>query len=733
MVLSAAAARVEAWVDYCDLAMSASLASGLTAALGTNGTHMDELSAVLAGRGPGVLIIDNPDRFVDDLADLLLRWREESPETRCWVASREVLRVPGERVITLEGLNTEDGLVLFRQIASRRGDVVWPDQDIQDIVRALEGNPLAIVMAASRSHSLDLDDLADLKMRLRGAPARHASLNAAVAWSIGRLDASHRDALEQCRVFRGGFTWRAANAVVEVTSGALETIEGLLDRSLIQRVTQGSRGERLRIPGSVGAYLRQQGELGADVAVRHAKYTIGRADKLIQSPRESADALQEVRDDLANLRAIPQRFPGTDLARRAILATVPVLLQDDPQAARRLLESCDLPHDGELALYEGRIDRLLGDHSASKRALQRAAEHGAPLHLVLFEQGRLAAQLLRPAAAQTRYDEAIAAAPPDVSAHWLASVRRCRGHAQRHLSRLPEAIEDYEKSRRQRAAVGGLELSIFDSVVALDADGVGEVPAPDTHSCVTGIAMALCEFGRPEEARRMLQRAHAELAQVHPLAAATASVYLALACLMSGDAVAGSVALQDAERSAGSAVLPLVWTLRAILERRRQRMDHAELVLARLRDRVRRTGDLRFTAVLRIMDGELSDAQDQVVRLVAQLVQESPSGNAVMGLTVDTVAGWFELDGGIRVDLSRRQAPKRILMALVADKRAQRGGLTLDQLVGVGWPGESVIPSAARGRVYVACSTLRKLGLDGVLIHADGSYSLDCRINPPLG
>lgn len=78
------------------------------------------------------------------------------------------------------------------------------------------------------------------------------------------------------------------------------------------------------------------------------------------------------------------------------------------------------------------------------------------------------------------------------------------------------------------------------------------------------------------------------------------------------------------------------------------------------------------------------------------------------------------------IDLSRRSAPWRIL-ARLAEEHARAPGqpLALDALVEAGWPGEKILPEAARARVYVALSGLRKLGLEPVIMKRDGGYLLD--------
>lgn len=48
-----------------------------------------------------------------------------------------------------------------------------------------------------------------------------------------------------------------------------------------------------------------------------------------------------------------------------------------------------------------------------------------------------------------------------------------------------------------------------------------------------------------------------------------------------------------------------------------------------------------------------------------------------------------------------------------------------EALIACGWPGERVLPRAARARLHVAMSSLRMMGLGALLRHERGGYLLD--------
>lgn len=75
--------------------------------------------------------------------------------------------------------------------------------------------------------------------------------------------------------------------------------------------------------------------------------------------------------------------------------------------------------------------------------------------------------------------------------------------------------------------------------------------------------------------------------------------------------------------------------------------------------------------------------------------------------------------------LGSRRALRRILSALIEQHQRRPGeAIAVTELVAAGWPGESLIFEAAANRVYVALSSLRKLGLDGVIERCDGGWRL---------
>ncbi|NUP11498.1 MAG: hypothetical protein HOW73_36090 [Polyangiaceae bacterium] len=98
---------------------------------------------------------------------------------------------------------------------------------------------------------------------------------------------------------------------------------------------------------------------------------------------------------------------------------------------------------------------------------------------------------------------------------------------------------------------------------------------------------------------------------------------------------------------------------------------------------------------------------------------------AIDALMVADDGTWFQTQAG-RVDVARRGAVRRILAGLSHARLESPGkALTVDELFGIGWPGERIPYESQVRRVYTAVWTLRTLGLEGLLLTRDEGYLLD--------
>ena len=158
---------------------------------------------------------------------------------RVLATSRRPLDLAAEHVHRLEPLDTASSIELFRAraLAARPGQVI-DDDDLDELLTRLEGIPLAIELAAARTRSLSVGQIAerlpgrpDLLTAARDAPVRQRTLRAVIEWSWNLLDASERRALARLALLADGFTLAAAEALVGAQ--AADLLDALVSHSLL--------------------------------------------------------------------------------------------------------------------------------------------------------------------------------------------------------------------------------------------------------------------------------------------------------------------------------------------------------------------------------------------------------------------------------------------------------------------------------------------------------------------
>jgi predicted ATPase len=212
------------------------------------------------------LILDNADRVISLLAPLIARW---SPQPRLLVTSRQPTRAPAERAFEVAPLAPAPALRLFIAHARHVQPTFDPDaaqlHTARRILEALDGNPLAIELAACRVRLLSLDQLLDrLRSRIdilrRTGPlpqlgARYETLRAAFDDAWIELSAPAQRVYEAAAIFHGSFALEALEALnAAPQADVMDLLHTLLERSLVRRVPTDQREARYMLPGSLRLY-----------------------------------------------------------------------------------------------------------------------------------------------------------------------------------------------------------------------------------------------------------------------------------------------------------------------------------------------------------------------------------------------------------------------------------------------------------------------------------------------
>jgi predicted ATPase/class 3 adenylate cyclase len=215
----------------------------------------EDLAGTLGSR-PALLVLDNTEQIPagGDSVSELLRCIEP---LRVLVTAQAPLRIPAERLLPLGPLGLPDGTGLADLLESPAGALLCEQirsvdpafeptagtaEVLAKICRRLDGNPLALELAAGRARTLTpdqlltrLDDALGL-LRRRGAGGRHDSLLAALEWTVSLLSKEAELLFRGLGVFEGGFT---VELVEDVAASFLDDpaweLEELMTLSLVRR------------------------------------------------------------------------------------------------------------------------------------------------------------------------------------------------------------------------------------------------------------------------------------------------------------------------------------------------------------------------------------------------------------------------------------------------------------------------------------------------------------------
>ena len=353
-----------------------------------------DLAELLAGAlPPGVLLVlDNCEHVIEPSSELANRLLRGCRGLKILATSQLRLGVPGEVVWVVpalalpeprtdapEAVRESPAVQLFceRAAAVKRGFV--PSREnlaaIAEICRRLDGNPLAIELAAARTDVLSPFDVAarleDRFSLLRGgtgaSPARHRTLVAALEWSYELLSETERVLLRRLSVFTGGFSLDAAE---EVCSGGevdrhqvLELLSGLVAKSLVVADTGGTTAryrllETVRHYAAKGLSAREATKVGR----RNVGWCLAMAERATQADDETT-WLAENQVELDNARA----------------ALDWCLDQDEVELALRLAGGLMVFWEGGGRFAEARdyLVRVLAASTSAPPALRAKALHDA--------------------------------------------------------------------------------------------------------------------------------------------------------------------------------------------------------------------------------------------------------------------------------------------------------------------------------------------------------------------
>jgi len=306
---------------------------------------LERVREALADRA-ALLILDNCEHLIADVAAVADDLLGRCPRVHVLATSREPLGIVGERLIEVPplawpapGAGVAEALAhpaveLFadRGAGAAPGFAITDDNvaAVVEICRRLDGQPLALELAAARLRTLAPDQLAqrlDDRFRVltggsRTAMPRHRTLRAVVDWSWELLSADERALAERLSVFPGGVTPQSAAAVHDgPPPEVLDLLAALVDRSLLQVVDAAApRYRMLETIREYGAERLAEQRLLDAVRTAHAHHFVALVDE--HAPRlrgaHQIGALHLLAAERENVLAALRHLADSGDARRAV-------------------------------------------------------------------------------------------------------------------------------------------------------------------------------------------------------------------------------------------------------------------------------------------------------------------------------------------------------------------------------------------------------------------------------
>jgi len=223
------------------------------------GMRSPEAFAMSHCDGSALLVLDNCEHLAHAAAEFVARLLDAGDAVSVVATSRIPLGIPDERVLVLDPLDlpTADdpeplgspSTALFVERSAAIGGR-WDRTDeaiaaVCEICRRVDGLPLAIELAASRTRALSPVEILTLMDRRLdalqaprpGRPARHSSVRAAIDVSVDALDTETVGFLDRVAVFVGAFDLHLAHSVAGPRADdrlhTIDLVGRLVDASLL--------------------------------------------------------------------------------------------------------------------------------------------------------------------------------------------------------------------------------------------------------------------------------------------------------------------------------------------------------------------------------------------------------------------------------------------------------------------------------------------------------------------
>lgn len=292
-----------------------------------------------------LLLLDNLEHLLDGV-DLISAILQAAPRVSILATSRERLSLSEEWVLDVRGLNypargsepnidSYDAVNLFLSHVRRMNAPAdlnsLQRSAIARICQLVGGMPLGIELAAAWTRTLSFAGIAQgiessldiLETSTRGIESRHRTIRATIDPMWERLSDTQRKVAEALSVFRGGFTWEAADSV---TGASIHTLSSLVDRSFLRLDNKGRYDFHELLRQYAEERLHESSEDLHAARKRHCHYFtayLGSIERSLAGKRQKI-TLGEIHREIDNIRAawtwaVQQKWePAIDQACHAL-------------------------------------------------------------------------------------------------------------------------------------------------------------------------------------------------------------------------------------------------------------------------------------------------------------------------------------------------------------------------------------------------------------------------------
>lgn len=739
----------------------------------------NDVGHALAAREAPLLLLDDADAVLGPMADLISDWRAAAPGVRILTTSRERLRIRAESTINLGplscagGADSEAARLFADRVAHQQGSAPLDAEELTSWCTWLDGVPLALELAAARAPFLGeftgqsrLDLLRD---GYRDGHERHTTLRRAIEWSWAMLDESAQRCVAEAAAFLGDFHMGATAHVLSRPSAGntQDVLRALVDKSFL-RIRQDRRlalydavrefaievlpDLHREATDRLDAYLAVQAERDAGGVDALRRNVIAAAERAARG--ESAlDANGRAWVLIQAGRLLQSEGPATRLSELMREGVGVIEEHADPEltARVRLAGASGLRMQGRLEEAEAEASALLDgadalpaqtralvfNEVALSRHTRRDLEGASELYARALElcdsrrlEGRMHANLGAIAHDRGDLDTAESSYRDALSVLSVLGDSRLLGVVRSNLGLL------YQERGDLTLAKDTLELALA------DLDEANEHYLGAIH--LGNLAQLFLEMGELEQAATQQAFALSRLRRIgDQRSIAIALCRLAAAHALSGEVPVAQRELDEARGRARDLEDPLIGSVISLHQAfvplaRAEAVEPSDERHAQYTSQCRHvihqvTGDV--ADVSSHGGGAAEDGNDEAsswrlsddaraarrileARLGAQ--SAAPYELPEDGLVVCIESRFFRLVDGEWQDLRRSTPARRILDSLVEVRK----GLGIEDLQARVWPGERMRRDAAKNRIHVALSKLRKAGLKEWIQREDARYKL---------